>query len=136
MRGHKGFVFTLDLLLGISVSLMLLLGTLFFIEKGSESSASTHYLLRLGSDIVKIMEKEGKLETLDYGIIEQAIAEILPANDDMLLRLQGNFSTGNGTIEVGGEIPQKRFVASGQRVALTKVEGTYLKITYFVWERE
>ena len=133
MNKH-GFIFTLDAVVGMTVLFMVVMLSLFFISKGSEVTLTEQQVLRVGSDVVTILDNQKVLDTLDYGIITTKMEEVLPPNYGMLLRIQGNFAQGNGTIEVGGEIPNQRFVLSGRRVALTE-DNTYLQLTYWVWTR-
>jgi len=133
--GKKGFVFTLDVMVGMIVVFMVILISLFFVSRGSEAGLSEQYLLRVGSDILTVMDEQEVFDSLDHLTIEDEMNELLPGNYGMLIRLQGDFDAGNGTIEVGGEMPEQRLIVSGQRVALIN-DDTYLKITYFVWARE
>ena len=131
----KGFIFTLDVILGLVVIFGIIGTSIFFVSQGSQVSISEHQLLLVGSDIVNIMEEDGTLHSLDHNTIEYRMEEILPTNYEMLLRIEGNFQTGNGTLEVGGEIPEKRLIIAGQRISLTE-NNTYLKITHYTWGRK
>ncbi|MBU0456953.1 MAG: hypothetical protein ABH824_02610 [Nanoarchaeota archaeon] len=134
-KNKKGFIFTLDLIVGMVVIFSVIFVSLFFVSRGSEIGISEHHLLRVGSDIISIMDEEKVFDSLDHLTIEDKMRELLPANSEMLIRVEGNFSTANGTIEVGDDLPQQRFTISGKRVALTD-DDIYLKITYFVWARK
>ncbi|MBU0460440.1 MAG: hypothetical protein KKH52_03880 [Nanoarchaeota archaeon] len=130
----KGFILTLDVILGMTIVFLVLIVSLFFITQGSAVSISDHQLLMVGSDIVGVMDQEGTLDSLDYATIETRLEEILPANYEMLLRIEGDFTEGNGTIEIGGELPEERLRIVGKKVGLTNT-SVYLKLTYFVWSR-
>ncbi len=132
--GKKGFIFTLDLIVGMSILFTVVMITLFFVARGSEVTLAEHQFLRLGSDIVAVMDEQKMFDSLDHEAIERKMEELLPGQYEMLIRLQGNFTAGNGTIEVGGEIPAERLLISGRRAALTD-DDTYLKVTYFMWGR-
>lgn len=135
MKGKKGFIFTLDVILGMIVVFVMVTITLFFISRGSEVSLGEYQLQTIGGDVVRVMDERGTFDSLSHNPIQDELALLLPANYDILLRIQGSFSEGNGTIEVGNDIPDKRFLIVGQRAALTS-NGTYLLITYFVWEKQ
>ena len=135
LKSKTGFVFTLDLIIGLGIIFSLVLVSLFFISKGTEAEFSEQQLLRVGSDVAMVLDQQKVFDSLDYRIIEQGFHDILPPNYDGLLLVQGNFTVGNGTIEVGGEIPQGIPIIVGQRAALTD-DNTYLRITYSIWTRE
>jgi hypothetical protein len=130
----KGFILTVDLMLGTAIVFIVLVITAFFINQGSAITLSDHQLVRIGSDVITILDENEVLDTLDENKIKTEIEKILPGNYGMLTRIQGNFSQGNGTIEIGGEIPANRLLISGRKVAVTN-NDTYLKLTYFVWTR-
>lgn len=133
--GNKGIIFSLDLMVGITIAFIVVAITLFFVSQGSSITLAEHQLIRFGSDIVTVMDQQEIFDTLDQEIIETEMKNLLPGNYDMLIRLQGNFSRANGTIEIGGEIPESRLTITGRKAALTG-NGTYFKITYFVWARK
>lgn len=135
MREKKGFILTLDLIVGMAIFFTAVLISLFLVSRGSEVSIAEHHLLRVGSDVVAIMDEQKVFDSLDPSIIRDKMRELLPGNYEMLVGVQGNFDEGNGTIEVGNEIPQQRLMISGRRAALTN-DNVYLKITYFIWTRE
>jgi len=78
-----------------------------------------------------VLDREQVLNTLDASKIKIEMEKVLPPNYGMMLRIQGNFSAGNGTIETGTEIPVNIPIYSGRRVA-----GNYLKVTYFMWVKQ
>ena len=132
--GKQGFIFTLDVALGMIVVFAIVIITLFFVSRGSEVSLGEYQLQLVGGDIVRVMDEHGTFDSLSHDPIQDEMSILLPESYDMLLRVEGSFPEGNGTIEVGGELPANRFIISGQRAALTS-NGTYLLITYFVWGR-
>ena len=131
----KAYLFTFDLLMALTLSFSILLVSVFFLTKGSDTTASDYQSLQVGSDIVTILDQNKILDTFDYEQIEIELEKLLPANYEMLLRVEGDFTEGNGLIEVGGEIPENQPLVSGEKVGLTD-SGTLLKITYFVWVKE
>ena len=130
----NGFILTLDVILGMTIVFLVLMVSLFFITQGSDVSISEHQLLKIGSDIVTVMDNEKTFDSLDHETIETRMDELLPANYEMLLKIEGDFAVGNGTIELGGNLPENRFRIVGKRIALTD-DNVYLKLTYFVWGR-
>src|SRR3989338_10010296 len=92
----RGFIFTLDIIMGI-VILFIFLGTsLFLVTRASEVSLSQQQILETGSDITAVLDREQVLASLDSSQITTQMANLLPPNYGMLLRIEGNFSTGNG----------------------------------------
>lgn len=131
----KAFILTLDIILGMAIVFTVIFITLFFVSRGAETTIAQHQLARIGSDIVAIMDRQKVFDSLDYETIETELEALTPENAGMLIRIEGDFSTGNGTIEAGGEIPAENIIISGKRVALTE-EDIFLKITYFMWPRQ
>ena len=134
MMTKQGFIFTLDLVLGTIIILATILLSLFLVSRGSEITISEHQLIRTGSDIVAVLDQQKAFDALDYTTIDTKMQQLLPGNAQMLLRIQGNFSIGNGTIEVGAELPDNQPIMTGQRAALTE-NNTYLSITYAIWTK-
>jgi len=134
-RDKNGFIFTLDIILGMIIVFIIIASTVFFISRSVESNLEKYQLLILGSDIVNILDEQKTFDSLDYNEIETEMEELLPPNYEMLLRLEGNFSTGNGTLEVGGNIPLEEDLFFGRRIAITS-NNTFLEITYVLWSRE
>jgi len=131
----KGFIFSLDLIVGIIIISIVLIFTSFLLFRGSEFDLSQYSLVLIGSDLVKVMDNQEIFDTLNHDYIEEKMQEILPGNYQILLRVEGNFSANNGLIEVGPELPDNRAIFTGRKVALTN-ESVYLKITYFIWGKE
>ncbi|MDP3919008.1 MAG: hypothetical protein Q8Q35_03860 [Nanoarchaeota archaeon] len=131
----KGFVLTLDVILGMIIVFTVISISLFFVSRGSEVSLTEYQPIMIGSDIITLMDEEKSFDSLNHDYIETRMESSLPSNYDMLIRIEGDIESGNGTIEVGGNLPENRLIISGRRVALTD-SGTYLKITYFAWTRQ
>jgi hypothetical protein len=129
----KGFVLTFDLIMGITLVFIVIIFSTFFIIRSSETSLAQHSNLVSGADVVRILDQQKVFDSFDYGIIEQNMLDFLPGNLEMLLRLEGDFTPGNGTLEVGAELSNE--ASSGQRVGVTD-NGKYFKITYFIWEKK
>ena len=129
----KGAVFTIDIVLAVFVVFVAISFTLFFIARAGEVSRADHQLVNIGADVTRILIERGTLQELDHDAIEAGLYTIIPANYDMLLRIQGNFSYANGTIEVGGEVPERRYIVAGEQALY--VEDRIAKVTYFVWPR-
>ncbi|HIG93899.1 TPA: hypothetical protein HA234_06915 [Candidatus Woesearchaeota archaeon] len=131
----KGFILTLDLMLGLVIFFMVLFSVLFFVNRQNEFTLADYQLLRTGSDLVTILDNQKRSDDLNPLSLESNLQDLVPANYGLLLRIQGEFDEGNGTIEVGDEIPLQKVILSGRRVALTDNEE-YLLITYMVWSKE
>jgi len=134
-KDKKAYLFTFDLLMALTLSFSILLVSVFFLAKGSSTTASDYQALQTGSDIAAILDQNKVFDSLDYDNIEIEMEKLLPANYDILLRVEGDFTEGNGLIEIGGDIPINQPLVSGEKVGLTD-SGTLLKITYFVWVKE
>ena len=134
MIGKKGFILTLDIAFGAVIALLAISVSLFFVTRGSATTLGEHQLARVGSDVMNVLDGQKVFDTLDHDYIETRMQQIMPIQADMLIRIEGNFTQGNGTIEVGGTLPYDKSVISGIRVAM-KDDYTYMKLTAFVWRR-
>lgn len=132
MSSKKGFIFTLDVALGIIISLMVIAVSVYFMTRGSESSLPQYQLLTTGSDIITVLDKQNVFDALNPSTIENQMGILLPSRYGMLIRIQGNFSQSGGIIEAGDEIPLRVNTLTGRRIALIDPD-TYIKITYFMW---
>jgi|SRR3989344_2657370 len=133
-KSKTGYIFTFDLVLSLILAFSILLVSIFLLTKGSMVTFSDYQSLQIGSDIILVMDNAKAFDSLDYGRIEIEMEKLLPVNYNMLIRVEGDFSEGNGLIEVGGELPPQGTVMTGERAAITDDE-TLLKITYFIWVR-
>jgi len=133
-RGKKGFILTLDVTLGSTLALIAIAVSLFLVTRGSATTLGEHQLARIGSDMLMILDEQKVFDTFDHEYIETKIEQVLPIQADMLIRVEGNFTEGNGTIEVGGTLPYNRPIISSVRVAMTD-DYEYMKLTAFVWGR-
>ena len=130
----KGFILTLDVVLGTTLALIAIAVSLFLVTRGSTSSLGDHQLARIGSDMLVVLDGQKAFDTFDHEYIETKINQILPSQVDMLIRIEGNFTAGNGTIEVGGTLPYDKPIISSVRIGMTD-DYEYLKFTAFVWGR-
>ena len=69
MSSKKGFIFTLDVALGIIISLMVIAVSVYFMTRGSESSLPQYQLLTTGSDIITVLDKQNVFDALNPSTI-------------------------------------------------------------------
>jgi hypothetical protein len=122
---RKGIILTLDFLLAMVITFIILAVAIGFFS--SATALPSHQAQLIGSDIVTILENEGRFNVENSSMLEESIRTILPNNYQMALRIKQNSST----IAVGS-IPGNVSVISGERVSLTS-GGTYRHVTYFIW---
>ena len=130
----KGIALLFDVLIGTGVLAGVIVLAIFLMSRGSVNDASQYQLARIGADILSILDQQHSFDELDHTLIEQKIQDVLPAHLDMLVRIEGDFDEGGGTIEVGGELPSRKALIPVHRVVLTS-DDIYLKITAYVWLR-
>ena len=131
-RNKKGLAFTFDIALGTGVIFGMVVLSVFLASRGSTGHLAEYQLSRIGSDILTVLDERESFDTLDHTLIEQKLDDVLPAHIDMLLRIEGSFAEGNGTIEVGGDLPTDKSLIPIRRVALAS-DSTYVKLTAYVW---
>src|SRR3989338_9638625 len=133
MMNKHAFILTLEIVLGSTLVFALIFASLFFLNRGTSGVADSQLLL-FGSDVITLLDNQNIFDSLDTTTIETAMQEVVPRNYALVMQLQGNLSQGNGTIEVGDEIPEKEAALVGRKAVLTE-NNTYIQITYWVGTR-
>ncbi len=83
----KGFVFTLDVAIGINIVISMLALSYFFISSDRTGDIEGMMMRRVGSDIVTTLHYNGTLGTLNKTLIESSLNALLPENMNMSMKL-------------------------------------------------
>ena len=135
MLHKKGFIFTMDVLLGVMMAFLVVGAGIYFTTRGSEPALPKYQMFATGSDIVSVLDEMNVFDSLNPSVIEVEMEKLLPAQYEMLIRLEDNVTLGNEILEAGNEVPFGVSILSGQRVVWT-IRSRYVKLTYFIWVKQ
>lgn len=130
----KGFVFALDAAFAVVVFILLLLAIRYYATGFHKNTLPDIQTLRVGSDILAVLDYTGTLNTLNKNTIENKMEDLLPPNYEMKIIISGESS--HCDEEAGAEdIPDDRFVASGKRFLAANPQTTtyYCTARYWIW---
>jgi hypothetical protein len=107
----KGFVFSLDAILAVSIMVIFIIASFMIMAKSSEDGYAKLQMVRLGKDLMAVLEKSGTLALWDRDRIENAIETHLPHGASYYVQMD-KFMYANGTfiiVKSGqyGHEPQK-----------------------------
>ena len=129
--GNKAFIFSLDIIIAIIVVMSLLMVSTFYVTKAGGESVSKLETIRIGSDVLALLDYNGTLNSLSVGNIEVELNRILPINYHM--RIAANCEgEGSIVVETIDTSPTDRFIGGGKRVFVTNT-GKYCIASYSIW---
>ena len=76
--GMKGFFFSIDIMIAITVAFILIFALSFHLLRGQEDPFTSLYLSKIANDILVVLNKNKTLETLDAAAINSSLAAVLP----------------------------------------------------------
>lgn len=129
--GNRAFIFSLDIVIAIAVVMSLLMASTFYVSKAGGESVAKLQTIRIGADVLAILDYNGTLNTLDLPKMEVELNNMLPINYHMRIR---SSCKGQGplVVETTDDYPTDRFVGSGKRVFVTN-SSQYCIATYSIW---
>lgn len=133
----KGFVFTLDSLIAVVISFIVLGAASGYVAKSTTSLADMQ-ISRTGSDIVTLLENTNSFDSLNFAAIESSLNQVLPEKYGLRINLQCSDSDLNEVADfiIGEDIPENNFVSSGKRFfVIENSEIDYCMINYWVWKK-
>ncbi len=129
--GNKAFVFSLDVMIAITVVASILLLSMFYITKAGDESVSKLQTVRVGYDMLALLDNNGALDTLSVDSIAIELNRALPINYHM--RIQANCKEQDPIIvETTGSFPKDRFIGAGKRVFVTNT-SKYCIADFSIW---
>ena len=129
--GNKGFIFSLDTVIAIMVVIIILIVSMFYITKAGDESVSKLQSLRIGSDVLALLDYRGTLDTLSVSDIEVDLNSMLPINYQM--RIEANCMGQDPIIvETTDIFPKDRFIGVGKRVFVTN-SSKYCIADFRIW---
>lgn len=133
----KGFVLSLDAGIAVTIVIIFISVSAYYVGKANEDPLTRLQMIRSGSDIITILDKEDVFETSTQTEIGDEINTILPPFYEMRLRVNGTFPEGILTAETTNETIGKQFVVSGERVLVMYNEtgNHYATVRYWMWQK-
>ena len=132
---RKGFILSLDAAIAVMIVFIFIAVSTFYIAKANEETLSRVQVVRAGSDIMNVLDRENVFETKDPVAISREIGSILPSMYEMRLRINGTFPEKTITVETTNQTPQGQFVVSGERVIVlsNNSASNYAVANYWMW---
>ncbi|MEA2036064.1 MAG: hypothetical protein U9O94_01040 [Nanoarchaeota archaeon] len=131
MSRNKGFVFTLDATLAVVILIPLLAFSAFYITKAGGESVSKLQTIRIGGDVLAVLDYDGTLDTLSVESIEIGLNRILPINYHMRINVKCE-NQGPIIVETTDVFPKNRFIGAGKRVFIANTDE-YCVADFRIW---
>ena len=129
--GNKAFVFSLDAAIAITVVVFILAVSTFYITKSGGESVSKLQTIRIGSDVLAVLDNDGTLGTLSLETIRIELNRILPINYHMRIRANCR-NQGPIIAETTDIFPKDRFIGAGKRVFVSNT-GKHCIADFSIW---
>lgn len=131
-KNKRGFIFSLDIAIAVSIVILLLVAAHKHMINSEEQKISNFQMVRTGSDILAVMDNEGTLSLFDINTLEEEISVLLPTQYRMVIKL---VSSDNVVLFAGGAVPHDRFVGTGKRFFIVGSGATlkFGKAEFFIW---
>jgi hypothetical protein len=118
--GKKAFVFALDAAFAVLLVMLVLSITSYYVGKANIDPLPKLQMTRVGYDIVRLLDSNNSLDTLDESTIENDLSNLLPENYEMYIKITGNFPQQRLTI---GNFSQKKHdIGSGKWIFVVSNE--------------
>lgn len=132
---RKGFILSLDATVAILIAFIFVAVSTYYIAKANEDQFSRMQMMRQGSDIMAILDREGVFETQSPVFIGEEISSMLPSAYEMRLRINGTFPEKTIIVETTNQTPENQFIVGGERLlVISNSSGsTYASARYWMW---
>ncbi|MAG08759.1 hypothetical protein CMO89_04745 [Candidatus Woesearchaeota archaeon] len=129
--GNKAFIFSLDMIMAIIIVMSILIVSTFYITKASDETVSKLQTIRIGSDVLAVLDYKGVLDTLSVEDIEVELNRILPINHHIRIKVSCN-ARDPIIVETTDIFPKERFIGTGKRVFVTNT-GRSCIADFTIW---
>ncbi len=141
-RRLKGFVFSIDALLAVSVMIIFIIASFLLIAKSSEDAYANLQTVRMGRDLLAVLEKSGTFALWNRSVLESTMNSSLPQGAGAYLQL-GTYEYANGTFalidssEYGQQLPKSTNVYGTRRDFVTQGKGKmeYTIARLWIWQK-
>jgi hypothetical protein len=132
-RNSKGFVFSLDAILAVSIMVIFIVASFMIMAKSSEDGYAKLQTVRLVKDLMSVLEKSGTLASWDKARIESAMEANLPHGASYYMQLD-TYRYGNSTFYITksneyGHEPQRSGNVYGTRRDFVTKNGSETEYT-------
>ncbi len=146
--GNKGIIFMLDAVIAVTVVLILITASYYYVIKSEEDITPNLQIVRTGSDIVTSLDNQDLLGPADLRIEGKELEEIIGEkignftlflNYDLYITIESCEMKKTEECEaysIGNTIPNDRFVATGKRYFTKIIDDKkfyYGMIKYWIW---
>ncbi|MDI6738225.1 MAG: hypothetical protein QME12_06980 [Nanoarchaeota archaeon] len=134
---RKGFILSLDAVVAILIAFIFIAVSTYYIAKANEDQFSRMQMMRQGSDIMAVLDRESVFETKEPVSIGDEISSILPSAYEMRLKIDGTFPEETIIVETTNQTPENQFIVGGERLlVISNLSGsTYATARYWMWLR-
>jgi len=131
-KSKRGIIFTLDAVIAMSIFLLVVIITTFYMAKAGEDKLAKINIYNAGSDALSVIDNKNLLKELDEEEIESELKNILLAKYSMRLQIRTNNDL---SLDIGKQPPVGRFIGSGERFFVTK-DNNFGIARFSIWEKE
>lgn len=139
-KGLKGFIFSIDAILAVSIMVIFIAASFLLIAKSSQDAYASLQTVRLGKDLLSVMEKSGTFALWDSGVLENAMNTSLPQGTGFHLQLD-TYKYVNSTFalmdsgQYGQQLPRSVNVYGARRdfVTMSNGETEYTIARLWIW---
>lgn len=130
----KGVVLSLDAAIAVVIVSIIVIIATTYITKSNNDYTSRMQLVKIGSDIITVLDYDGALNALNSDVISSKMNNILPIGYNMKIRIETNSSI---VVETTGVIPEDRYVFAGRKllVITNSTDASYATARFWVWNR-
>ena len=122
--GNKGFVLSLDIAMAVFIVILFLIVANQYVNR-DDNSLSSLQMIRVGSDIMAVLDYKGVLNSLNSGAIKEGKDALLPVNYGMKIKIDCN------NVDTLEEVKEK-LVGSGERIFVVNGER-YCIGRFWIW---
>lgn len=132
---RKGFILSLDAAVAILIAFIFIAVSTYYVAKANEDQFSRMQMMRQGSDIMAVLDRENVFETKSPEIIGMEISSMLPFAYEMRIRINGTFPEKIIIVETTNMTPENQFIVGGDRLlVISNASGsTYATARYWMW---
>ncbi len=131
----KAFIFSLEMTFAVFLVTTILLVASYYSSKQTDDPFAKLQVLRLGEDIIAVMDYSNTLTTFNTQAIHTQLDQLLPVNYQMKITINGTFSENGGYIETNQSLPTDRFIIAGNRIIVKSDASSFGVVKYYMWLR-
>jgi hypothetical protein len=128
LKNKKGFIFTLDVAIALVIVFATILVSFLLVTYSNKDPLPHLQLLKYGSDVARILEYKGYLNSPNPTQIQNELQKILPSYYGMQLLGEG---PGDCAFNAGESPPQNKPIIAGERYFNSG--GNFCILKYKIW---